>query len=340
MDTKRVALLVFPDTNLLDAAGPAQVFQTAAEQLHEKAGVDAAYRVELLSREGGLVRSSPGVELMTRSLAEVEPRAFDTVLISGGHGATDAAEDPRLLAWLAGAGSQARRVGAICTGAFVLAAAGLLKCRRAATHWAYCHTLQENHPDIEVDGDSIFVEDNGCWTSAGVTSGIDMALAMVEADYGREISLLVARRLVVYLRRPGGQSQFSSQLQAQFVDGPLAPLLQWIAANPTADLRTEALAGRANMSLRNFFRAFESATGHPPAEWVELARLQVARQLLEQSEHSVQEVARRSGFGSADRLRRVFLRHLGVLPTDYRERFTGALAASTRQAVPLAAPSS
>jgi transcriptional regulator GlxA family with amidase domain len=320
---RKIAIIAFEDTNLLDVAGPAQVFRTAAEQLCVTGAAGAlAYEVTLLSSEGGLVTSSPGVQLATTSLCDLEPEAFDTILVSGGHGAQSAGADERLSIWLKRAAGRVRRIGSICTGAFVLAAAGLLKGRRAATHWGYCGDLQASYPDIDVDADSIFVEDHGCWTSAGVTSGMDMALAMVEEDHGRDLSLLVARRLVVFLKRPGGQSQFSAPLAAQTAVGPLSPLLSWIIENPAADLRTEALAERAGMSLRNFYRAFEGATGAPPADWVERARLEIARRLLEQTSLYVEQVATRSGFSTGDRMRRVFLRRLGVAPGDYRARFT------------------
>ena len=203
----------------------------------------------------------------------------------------------------------------------MLAVAGLLEGRRAATHWAYCDLLQATFPHIRVDRDSIFVEDGGIWTSAGVTSGMDMALAMVEEDHGRELALLVARMLVVFLKRPGGQSQFSMPLQSQSVEGPLAPLLHWIIEHPDADLRTETLSERAHMSLRNFYRAFESATGSSPADWVEETRMQIAKRLLEQTAQHVDQVARKAGFLSYERMRRTFARRIGVTPAAYRARF-------------------
>lgn len=335
---RKIALIAFDEVNLIDVAGPAQVFRTAAEQLLAAALSDGlSYEIELLSAEGGPVESSPGIVLQTRALSSAEPSSYDTVLVAGGHGAEAAAGDERLLSWLGEASFAARRIGSICTGAFVLAAAGLLKGRRAATHWDYCGKLQANYPAVEVDRESIFVEDAGCWTSAGVTSGMDMALAMVEEDHGRALSLLVARRLVVFLKRPGGQSQFSAPLLAQASEGPLAPLLAWIVDNPAEDLRAEALAERAHMSLRNFYRAFESATGMPPAGWVEQARLQIARRLLEQTGQHIDQVALRSGFGSADRLRRVFARRLNASPAEYRERFTRSLTLDAGGSIPLIA---
>ena len=319
---RRVAIVVFDDANLLDVAGPAQVFQTASEQLRLSGGEPGdAYTVELVSAAGGLVRTSPGIGITSKSFAEVASNTFDTVLVSGGHGAEAAGRDPALVAWLQSAAEAARRVGSICTGAFVLAAAGLLTERRAATHWAYCSRLQERVPDTQVQDDSIFVRDGKCWTSAGVTAGIDMTLALVEEDFGRELALLVARRLVVFLKRPGGQSQFSQPLASQIADGPLARLLHWIVENPDADLRTEKLAELANMSLRTLHRAFAETTGTTPADWVEQTRLQIARRLLEQTDEQVQRVAVRSGFVTYERMRRTFLRRIGVTPAAYRARF-------------------
>jgi transcriptional regulator GlxA family with amidase domain len=230
-----------------------------------------------------------------------------------------------------------RRLGSTCTGAFVLAAAGLLDGRRAATHWAYCDRLQRQYPAIEVDGDSIFVEDQGVWTSAGVTAGMDLALAMVEEDFEPDLALAVARRLVLFLKRPGGQSQFSAPLQSQSVEGQLKPLLKWILDNPAADLRTDKLADRANMSLRNFHRAFLSATGKPPAEWVEEMRMQLAKRLLEQTDHHVDQVAVKAGFGTYQRMWRAFMRQIGVTPAAYRARFAKAARARHMPALRLMA---
>ena len=320
---RKIGILAFDDVNLLDVAGPAQVFRTAAEQAAAAGAGELPYEILLLSADGGPILSSPGIRLETVSLRSAARLRFDTLLVAGGHGAERAAGDERLCRWLRERKGKVRRLGSICTGAFVLGAAGLLEGRRAATHWGYCDRLRDRFPSASVEEDSIFVEDRGCWTSAGVTAGMDMALAMVERDLGRDLSLLVARRLVLFMKRPGGQSQFSAPLQAQSIEGPLAPLLAWIVDHPTEDLRNERLAERANMSLRNFYRAFRHATGVAPADWVEMAQLQAARRLLEQSAHQIGEVAERSGFGTADRLRSVFGRKLRVSPLAYRERFAG-----------------
>ena len=325
----QIGIVVFHEANLIDVAGPAQVFRTAAEQLIAIGACDRpAYEIELLSSAGGNIMTSPGIALVTKSIRAVRPERYDTILVAGGHGAEHAAQDQSLATWLARAGEKARRIGSVCTGAFVLASSGALEGKRAATHWAYCDALQQRYPALTVERDAIFVEDQGVWSSAGVTSGMDLALAMVEADWGRELALLVARRLVIFVKRPGGQSQFSVQLRAQTVEGPLASLLQWMIENPDADLRAGRLAERAGMSLRNFFRAFSDATGQPPAEWIESMRLEHARRLLEQTEASAKEVALRSGFSSEERMRRAFQRQLGVSPADYRARFSRSLVCS------------
>ncbi len=331
---RRIGIIVFEDANLIDLSGPAQVFQTASEQLVQSgAATKATYDVQLLSSEGGMVRTSPGVCLETRAISGAKPSQFDTVLIAGGHGADEAATDRKLRAWIARAAVNVRRLGSVCTGAFVLAASGVLSGHRAATHWAYCDRLQATYPDIEVERDAIFVEDCGVWSSAGVTSGMDLALAMVEEDWGREIALVVARRLVIFVKRPGGQSQFSAPLKTQVAEGPLAPLLQWIVDHPAEDLCAEKLAERANMSLRTFFRTFSEATGVTPAEWVEMTRLESARRLLEQTEGDIKRVAVQSGFMNDERMRRVFVKRVGVSPAAYRSRFRREGAHDARTAV-------
>lgn len=321
-EVKRVGVVLFDDTDLLDSVGPVRVFHSAACQLQRiGAASEPLYTIDLLSRFGGIVKSSIGFGLETKPLRELDVGDYDTLLVSGG-GVDDANCDPEVVAWLRRNHDKVRRLGSTCTGAFVLAAAGLLDGRRAATHWAYCDLLQSSFPEIDVDRDSIFVEDRGLWTSAGVTSGMDMALAMIEEDHGRDLALLVARMMVIFLKRPGGQSQFSTPLKSQSVEGPMAPLLHWIAENPAADLRTEILSERAHMSLRNFYRSFEEATGTSPAEWVEEVRMQVAKRLLEQTVYHIDQIALKAGFMTYERMRRAFARRMGVSPAAYRARFT------------------
>jgi transcriptional regulator GlxA family with amidase domain len=316
----RVAILVYPEVTLLDATGPAQVFASA----RDIAGRDRApYEVLLVSKDGGSIVTDTGIALGTVSLAAAATGTIDTLLVAGGLGVFDAAADAELTAWVHKWSRRSRRTGSTCMGAFLTAAAGLLAGRRVATHWRWCDRLQQAHPDIVVEPDPIFVRDGALWSSAGVTAGIDMALAMVEEDVGLALALEVARSLVVFLKRPGGQSQFSAALTAQSrdADGDFAALHAWISNNLAADLRVECLAERAGMSPRTFARTYMARLGATPAKTVEAIRVEAARRLLEQAECSIAIAARRSGFRSLERMRRAFLRHLGVSPSEYRDRF-------------------
>lgn len=319
--TKRTGVILFEACDLMDFAGPVSVLHSASSQLAAMGRCWPAYELELVSMDGGTVVTLEGISVQTIAAAQFAEGEFDTIIVSGGL-VDEASCDPRVVEWICRNHEKARRVTSVCSGAFILAATGLLNGRGATTHWAECEHLQRSFPQIQVHPDSIYVQDGKFWTAAGVTSGIDMALALVEEDFGRDLALLVARRLVVFLKRPGGQSQFSVPLQSQSVDGPLGSLLGWIIDHPCEDLRTEALAARANMSLRTFYRTFESATGVPPAEWVEKARLEIARRLLEQSSDQVDQIAFKSGFSSNETMRKTFARRLGVTPTTYRLRFS------------------
>ena len=322
---QRVAVLAFEGAQLLDVIGPLEVFN-AASLLAGRTRMSALYRVLVLSAHGGPIRGSSGLEVGSTPLAEVAPQALHTVLVAGGPGMAEAASDPCLLAWLRAAAvpGGARRIGSVCTGAFLLAAAGLLDGRRAVTHWAHCARLAVLHPTVCVEPDPIFVKDGTVWTSAGVTAGMDLALALVEEDHGRGLALGVARNLVMFLKRPGGQAQFSASLAAQLADDarePIRAVRNWTAANPSSDLRVEALATRAGMSPRTFARAFAATSGTTPARFVEHVRLDAARRLLEDTALPVETVAGRCGFGSAEVMRRAFGRRLGTAPADYRKRF-------------------
>jgi transcriptional regulator GlxA family with amidase domain len=321
--TREVVVFAFDRAQLLDIAGPAQVFATAAEM----AGTERAapYRVTVVSLAGGPVVTSSGIAVVTAAVGRAIPRAIDTLIVAGGPGIDAAAADRRAVAWLLAAAKRARRTCSVCTGAFLLAAAGLLAGKRAVTHWRACAALAQRYPDIRVEADPIFVEDGAVWTSAGVTAGIDLALALVERDLGRRLALQVAQRLVVFLKRPGGQSQFSAALAAQASDdGAFAALQDWMAANPHADLRVERLAERAGMSVRNFARLYRAKTGTTPAKAVAAMRVEAARAMLEETPAPIAEIARRCGFGDEEGLRRAFLRSLGVSPGRYRSRFTAA----------------
>jgi transcriptional regulator GlxA family with amidase domain len=279
------------------------------------------YKIEPLSIDGGLIHTLQGVGVETCEAPDLSWGDFDTIIVTGGF-ADHRTCDQRLIGWVQRNHDKPRRIASACCGAFILAGAGVLNGHPATTHWEDCEHLQKSFPDIEVRPDCIYVQDGRVWTAAGISAGIDMALAMVEEDYGHALALLVARNLVVFLKRPGGQSQFSAPLQSQTSEGPLVPLLNWIIENPREDLRTEALAARANMSLRNFYRAFEAATGTSPAEWVEMARVEIAKRLLEQTGERVEQVAYKSGHSSYETMRKAFAKRLGVSPTAYRARFS------------------
>jgi transcriptional regulator GlxA family with amidase domain len=321
---RRIAIVLPAETDLIDVAGPACVFSSAARCLtNAGAAAKPLYAMDYLSVAGGPIATRQGLMLPTAPLHAAAAGNYDTVIVTGGE------DDPGpaqldIAAWLGCARGQARRIASVCTGAFFLARAGLLEGRRATTHWMDCGRLAVEYRSITVESDAIFTEDKGVWTSAGATAGIDMALAMVEQDHGHDLAMLVARMQVVFLKRHGGQSQYSVHLQSQETKGPLGPLLQWVIAHPAADLTTEALADRAHMSMRSFYRAFEAATGKSPAAWVEGVRVEHAKRLLGQSGRAAERIAQESGFGSYERMRRTFMRRLGISPNTYRQRFARA----------------
>jgi transcriptional regulator GlxA family with amidase domain len=318
---RRVVIVVFDGVQPIDAIGPAEVFRTAS--LIDPPGYD----VEIVSSAAGSVRSSTVGLTADRTLARCQG-PIDTLVVPGGIGTRAAEQDERLLSWLDGAARRSRRVCSVCTGAFLLARAGLLDGRRATTHWASCAQLADEYPDVAVDPDQIYVQDGELYTSAGVTAGMDLALALVEEDLGRRTALEVARWLVMFVKRPGGQSQFSAQLAAQAADRePLRELQEWIAGNLDQDLSVPALAARAHMSERNFARAFRRELGLTPGAYVEIARVEAARIVLESGPTPVEVVARRAGFGTVETMRRAFHRRLGVGPADYRARFNPSRAA-------------
>jgi len=321
MEPRRIVILAFPGVQPLDVIGPAEVFNTAAAL---RAG---AYSVEIVARERGPV-SSTSVGLVSDRALSACRGPLDTLVVAGGPGVRDAARDPRTVAWARAAGRRARRVCSVCTGAFLLAEAGLLDGLRATTHWSGCDRLAERYPEVEVERDPIFVRDGNVYTSAGVTAGMDLALALVEEDLGRATALEAARWLVLFVKRPGGQSQFSAQLAAQTADRePLRELQEWIAGNLDADLSVPALAERTHMSERNFARAFRRELGLTPGAYVEIARVESARIALESTATPVDAVAREAGFGTVETMRRAFHRRLGVGPAEYRARFRSSQAA-------------
>jgi len=261
-------------------------------------------------------------------LAEPLPQTpSDTLIIAGGWGIYPAAEDQQLVGWVRDHGTHCRRVASVCTGAFLLAASGWLDGRRVVTHWTRCEQLAAQHPNLRVEANPIFINDGPVWTSAGVTAGIDLALAMVEEDLGRDIALDVARHLVVFLKRPGGQSQFSVTLSLQQQGNRFDELHAWIAENLTCDLGIPTLAEQAGMSERSFIRHYRADTGQTPARAIDLIRVETARRLLSDTGLPIKRIAANCGFGSEETLRRSFLRAIGVTPQAYRERFSVSVAA-------------
>ncbi len=314
--TRRVELLTFPQVQILDVTGPLQVFATA----NDIAGGDVApYAIHVVSQAGGTVASSSGMALLSHPLPP-HGSALDTLIVAGGPGIDSAAADEALVDWVRGRAHQARRFASVCTGAVLLATSGLLDGRRAATHWSRCSELARRFPSVRVQPDPIFVHDGPAWTSAGVTAGIDLALALVEEDLGRSVALAVARYLVVFLKRPGGQAQFSAALALQD-DARFDALHTWIGGHLSGDLSLARLADQAGMSERSFSRHYLAATGRTPARAVETLRVEAARSLLLDSRLPVKRVSQRCGFGSEETMRRSFLRLLAATPQEYRARF-------------------
>jgi transcriptional regulator GlxA family with amidase domain len=319
---RQVVILAYPGVQSLDVTGPLEVF-AGAHQLIAATGRSArGYEVSVVSRDGGPLRSSSGLTLTPHSAVRDAPATIDTLIVAGGAGCMDAAADRRLVDWISEASLRARRTVSVCTGAFLLARAGLLDGRRVTTHWASAAELARLHPAVRVDPDPIYLRDGRIWTSAGVTAGMDLALALVEEDLDREAALAIARHLVLFLRRPGNQSQFSATLTAQQPRRePLRETLRFVLEHVTEDLSVEAMAARAHMSPRHFARAFHAETGVTPARYVERVRLEAARMRLEDTAEPVATVAAACGFGTAETMRRAFLRALEVSPAEYRRRF-------------------
>jgi transcriptional regulator GlxA family with amidase domain len=314
-----IDVLAYPAVQLLDVTGPVQVF-ASANDLVAGAGGARPYMLRVVAQGSGAVASSSGVALAAGPLT-TSGEALDTLLVAGGEGAEAAADNPVLVEWVRARAARARRVASVCTGAFVLAAAGVLDGRRAATHWKYCTKLAQRFPAVHVEPDPIFVCDGPVWSSAGVTAGIDLALALVEEDLGRSIALAVARYLVVFLKRPGGQAQFSTALALQAADDKFGALHDWINEHLASDLSLSVLANQAGMSERSFSRHYAEATGQTPARAIERLRLEAARRLLSESRLPVKRIAQRCGFGSEETMRRSFSRLLATTPQDYRARF-------------------
>jgi transcriptional regulator GlxA family with amidase domain len=321
--SRTVVIVAYDGVQALDVTGPHEVFAGATSVLGERPRPRAGYDVSVVARSAGPVRSESGLTLVAGALdAAVAP---DTLIVPGGSGVRAAAADEVLVGAVGELAGRARRTVGVCSGAFLLAAAGLLSGRRATTHWARAASLAERHPDVRVDVDPIWVRDGDVWTSAGVTAGIDVSLALVEDDHGVDVADTVARWLVMFLRRPGGQRQFAAPVwRTRARHDPVRRVQDLIDADPAADLRVGVLATRAAMSERHFLRRFTAEVGLSPARYVAAARVESARRELEQTRDTVAAIAVRVGFGTSESMRRTFVRHLGTSPDEYRRHFTHA----------------
>jgi transcriptional regulator GlxA family with amidase domain len=322
---RRIAMLAFRDSQMLDICGPLEVFGFADYWLRLSGQISApAYPLSVLAEQAGPVTTMSGVRIVAdQAIGDVDGD-IDTLLVAGGL-VEEARKNPTLLNWVYRMAGRVRRLGSICTGAFLLAECGLLDGRRATTHWKYCARLAEEFPNVIVEPDRIAVRDGSVYTSGGVTAGIDLALSLVEEDWGTEAAAMVGRGILVFPNRPGGQSQFNTFLhKAAGARRDFRELQDWIIGHPDADLSVEALASRMNMSPRHFARTFDQEVGLSPAKFVELARVERARAQLEQTLLPVEVIARQCGFGNPEHLRRTFHRNLKISPQEYRARFRPA----------------
>ncbi|MGH8451999.1 GlxA family transcriptional regulator [Pseudomonas sp.] len=318
--TRIVHILAFDNAQVLDVTGPLQVF-ASTNDLARQRGLPLPYAVSVIAAQAAPVMTSAGLALLAEPLPSADTPG-DTLVIAGGWGVYGAAEDPALVDWVREKKRYTRRMASVCTGAFLLAASGVLDGCRVATHWTRCEELARKFPSLTVEPNPIFIQQGCVWTSAGVTAGIDLCLALVEEDLGRAVALEVARHLVVFLKRPGGQSQFSAALSLQKGDSRFAELHTWITENLSLDLNLSTLAAKACMSERSFVRHYRAETGQTPARAVELLRVEAARRQLADSTTSIKRIAVQCGFGCEETLRRSFLRALSVTPQAYRERFS------------------
>jgi transcriptional regulator GlxA family with amidase domain len=325
---RRVTIVVYPGLQGLDLTGPHEVF-AMANQFADRAGTQRPYEIEVVAHEVGedlTLRTSSGMRIGVDRRVGPAPvaadRRIDTLMVSGGNGTVEAVVDDALIYWLRSVAPACRRVTSVCSGSYVLAVAGLLEGRRATTHWSECDRLRELFPGIEVEPDAIFVRDGNIATSAGITAGMDLALALVEEDLGRDVALEVSRWLVMFVQRTGGQSQFSTRLADQLADRhPLRELQGWMVDHPADDLSVAALAERVSMSPRHFARVFADEVGTTPARYVEGIRVEHARLLLESTDHPVEVIARAAGFGTAETMQRSFRRRVHTTPGEYRRHF-------------------
>jgi len=320
---KVIHVLAFPNVQVLDVTGPLQVF-ASANDLARQQGLPLPYAASVIAAQTEPVMTSAGLALVAEPLPPADAPC-DTLLIAGGWGVYGAAEDPALVDWVRQKAAHSRRMTSVCTGAFLLAATGLLDGRRVVTHWTRCEELALKYPGVQVEANPIFIQQGSLWTSAGVTAGIDLCLALVEQDLGRAVALEVARHLVVFLKRPGGQSQFSVTLSLQKGGSRFSELHAWVAEHLTLDLSIATLAAQAGMSERSFVRHYRAETGQTPARAVELIRVETARRQLADSSASIKRIAVQCGFGCEETLRRSFLRAVSITPQAYRERFSASV---------------
>ena len=319
MPMRKIVILSYDGAQILDITGPAQVFASANE-----ARDTPTFDIVIAGFDGQQAKTTCGIQLGTTPYQDIAPGSIDTLIVVGGHDVRRPASDDALLAWVRTTSKTARRVASVCTGTFILAAAGILDGRRVATHWQATKLLQDKFEALTVDEDALYVTDGKVWTSAGVTAGIDMSLALVEADMGRDIAMLVAKRLVVYARRPGNQSQFSTLLEAQSKgSSPVARAARWMESHIKSQITVADAADAVGMSERSFHRKFVSDTGMTPARYLERLRLDAARSLLENPGLPLKTVAADVGFGSPVRLIQVFERRFGLSPTAYRKLHGG-----------------
>lgn len=320
---RHITMLAVTNSVILDICAPLDVFSFVNLWLQMSGlSADPVYSLSIVAHESGPVSTTSGIKIVADRGLDDAHDDVDTLLIAGGIGAEYDTPDPQVIAYLQRMAPKVRRMASICTGAFLLAESGLLNGRKATTHWMFCERFARKYPQIQLDADRIYVRDGHIYTSGGVTSGIDLALALVEEDWGHKTALMVARAIVVFMSRPGGQSQFSAlMLNEAKSRKDFRDLQAWITVNLQSDLSVEALSARMAMSPRNFCRVFTEETGTTPAKFVEIVRLEAARNKLERTAEAVDMIATRCGFGNAEHMRRTFQRHLKISPQDYRQRF-------------------
>lgn len=317
---KRIVFIIYPGVTLLDVTGPAQVFSSANTEL---AGSEPGYEIIIASTSGGLIETDTGLKIETEAISGLPGHSIDTIMVAGGGGVFEASQQGDIVAWLCRHMTKARRTVSTCMGVFLTAETGLLGNRKVTTHWRWCDELQQKYPELDVVSEPIYIKEGNYASSAGVTSGIDLALSLVEDDYGRGLALAIAKNLVLYLKRVGGQSQFSSLLLTQSSERSdrFGPLNVWISAHLDSNLSNEILAKKVGMSERSFSRQYAAHIGQTPAKAVEIFRFEAAKRLLETTATSVKVVSTDCGFKDYERMRRTFIRHIGVSPMEYRQRF-------------------